>query len=1091
MKSLLRMSEDELALEEAGHGFQPGTALGVAAGSTVLSMAAMMLQFSPGDDVPIAGMDTLSGQLTIATGLGTGMLAAAWLIRGVMMKRLQWAVLISLLIHVCLCVALKITTVHVPVALAADVGDIHHPDHSLALPDYGGMEAPSQQQQEWDRVREAELTESQRHQIDRQQSDIEFDAQLDPVEAQQQRIAAANAPERRQQQMDVEVPDQQADLQKQQRQAEADAMQQLEVPQVQTSSVQQTDVQARQLDRSETSRSNAQRQAEELQSHNEMQVRASEIAARETAQARNELDVNPELSERQMAEAAVADAAAQSVEAARAADAARMSAEARQLQAARQQQAELNSDRRAQDSNARSEQSLQVQRRDVARSQSSASNNANLAFTDQVSAAMQRQASANSASAAAGNASAEAVNVSAAASAANRELNASASASQVNRSRTDLPAGTAGQGGGGGAPAIQSSPFGASTLQAGTIGRASGRQPGMELGDVAANFSDGAGGRSQASAASASAAGSRAEQVAVSGAASGTDLGRQLMAGGPSAAASGADRSATGLPSSTGRGSSAVGPSATDGNGQNMNLSMRTGDLSGGGSTNGFRAGSRLPGGSVADGLTSGTGRRSADVTLSGEALRAEAAGALVMVGPQAERGGDSGSGQRSSSGSILDGPRMSSVTRRSSGLPGSGRSGLPGGSGTAGSSLTSVSGPRGLSGRRPSSAAATPVIAGEGEVAAMIRRSVPGISSVATERISEAFSMRTPEARREAVQKLGGSDASEAAVDRGLEYLAAHQYAAGNWSMHDPNCKDHRCSDYATYESDPAATGLALLAFLGAGHTHRSGDYQQEVGRGLNWLIQNQASDGDLFNADHEFARFYSHGMAAIALCEAYGMTRDERLKQPAQKAIDFIMASQHAEFGGWRYQAQFESDTSVSGWQMMALKSGEMSGLQVKKTSYAGVTQWLNAVEDADAPGRFRYHPTKPVTDSMTAEGLLMREYLGAGRNDAHLQAGAAYLRSRLPRPDDRDVYYWYYGTQVMFHMQGPDWTEWNAALRDMLVDDQEKAGAVRGSWSPQVPTKDKWGNSGGRHYVTCLNLLMLEVYYRHLPLYIELQE
>lgn len=339
-------------------------------------------------------------------------------------------------------------------------------------------------------------------------------------------------------------------------------------------------------------------------------------------------------------------------------------------------------------------------------------------------------------------------------------------------------------------------------------------------------------------------------------------------------------------------------------------------------------------------------------------------------------------------------------------------------------------------------------------------------------------------------MSKLGGSDASEAAVARGLEWLANHQFAAGNWSIHDSNCKDHNCGGHGSYESDTAATGLALLAFLGAGHTHRSGEYQEVVQRGLAFLLERQGSDGDLFRAETEFCWLYSHGMASIALCEAFGMTKDSRLKQPAQQAINFIVAAQHPEYGGWRYRPQFESDTSVSGWQLMALKSAEIAGLNVPKSAYARVGTWLNSVEKADAPGRFSYHPTKATTPSMSAEGLLMRQYLGAGRSDDQLLAGASFLKQRLPREDARDVYYWYYATQVMFHMQGNHWDSWNGALRDMLVGSQDKAGPERGSWDPAGTNKDAWGQSGGRHYVTCLNLLMLEVYYRHLPLYLELQ-
>lgn len=118
-------------------------------------------------------------------------------------------------------------------------------------------------------------------------------------------------------------------------------------------------------------------------------------------------------------------------------------------------------------------------------------------------------------------------------------------------------------------------------------------------------------------------------------------------------------------------------------------------------------------------------------------------------------------------------------------------------------------------------------------------------------------------------------------------------------------------------------------------------------------------------------------------------------------------------------------------------------------------------------------------------------MRQYLGMKRDDPQLIAGANFLLTRLPDFGQRDSYYWYYATQVMFHMQGEHWTEWNGALRDMLVSSQAKEGAASGSWDPIRPTPEKWGSAGGRHYLTCLNLLMLEVYYRHLPLYLELEK
>jgi hypothetical protein len=117
------------------------------------------------------------------------------------------------------------------------------------------------------------------------------------------------------------------------------------------------------------------------------------------------------------------------------------------------------------------------------------------------------------------------------------------------------------------------------------------------------------------------------------------------------------------------------------------------------------------------------------------------------------------------------------------------------------------------------------------------------------------------------------------------------------------------------------------------------------------------------------------------------------------------------------------------------------------------------------------------------MTAEGLLCLQFLGVEHDDPRMRAGTAYLMKNLPRTDQKNTsYYWYYGTQVMFHLHGDSWNAWNAQLRDHLVDTQRKDGSMAGTWDP----RDNWENRAGRLYSTSLKLLMLEVYYRHLPLF-----
>jgi hypothetical protein len=375
----------------------------------------------------------------------------------------------------------------------------------------------------------------------------------------------------------------------------------------------------------------------------------------------------------------------------------------------------------------------------------------------------------------------------------------------------------------------------------------------------------------------------------------------------------------------------------------------------------------------------------------------------------------------------------------------------------------------------------------------------------------AEAYRQREPGRRAEVAQAWGGSEGTERAVEMGLEYFARRQFPDGHWSLHKlPEGVEDQDPALGEMEADSAATGLALLSYLGAGYTHLDDKYRGVVRRGMDWLIRHQKPDGDLFTGGTKYARFYSHGIAAIALCEAYGMTRDAELREPARKAIEFIVNTQHPTRGGWRYDVHpntgrsTETDTSVSGWMLMALKSAQMAGLEVPEEALEKVNAWLDTARAAGAAGQYVYNPHAMDTPeqragrqpnlAMTSEAMLMRMYLGFDRDDPGLLAGAKYLEENLPEVGTearplRDCYYWYYATQAMFQMQGDYWTAWNDRLRPLATSSQIQSGPQAGSWHPLRPVEDRWGRAAGRHYVTALHILILEVYYRHLPLFQEL--
>jgi len=342
---------------------------------------------------------------------------------------------------------------------------------------------------------------------------------------------------------------------------------------------------------------------------------------------------------------------------------------------------------------------------------------------------------------------------------------------------------------------------------------------------------------------------------------------------------------------------------------------------------------------------------------------------------------------------------------------------------------------------------------------------------------------------------------ATEEAIERGLAFLASRQTPEGHWSL-----QGH--GENVILQSDTAATGLCLLSFQGAGYTHQQHQYARVVSRGLEALVSMQQKNGSLYRSENPISdqnvAFYSHGIATLALCEAYGMSRDESLREPAQRAIDYIAESQHKQRGGWRYQPQVSSDTSVSGWMMMAIKSGELAGLSVPKATYDGIDRWLETAKASRGRSdRYSYNPFAPdtpaqrhgreITPTMTAVGMLMRMYSGWRRDNADMKSAADYLATFPPSLGDatspqRDTYYWYYATQVMFHMGGEHWEKWNQRLNPILVDEQIKVGPQSGSWDPVKPVPDRWSAHAGRLYLTTLNLLSLEVYYRHLPIYEE---
>jgi Squalene-hopene cyclase C-terminal domain/Prenyltransferase and squalene oxidase repeat len=379
---------------------------------------------------------------------------------------------------------------------------------------------------------------------------------------------------------------------------------------------------------------------------------------------------------------------------------------------------------------------------------------------------------------------------------------------------------------------------------------------------------------------------------------------------------------------------------------------------------------------------------------------------------------------------------------------------------------------------------------------------------------LPSVYQNRTLENRSMLVEKHGGSEATEKAVSDGLNWLARHQATDGSWSSRclgshgETRCEKGNACTGPGQPYAMAQTGLALLAFQGGGHYHfNQTQYSDAVRRGLDWLVQNQQPDGGLYGAGQNlslqrmFGRarnqqpdgglfrraassgyfMYEHGIATFALAEACAISIasrqpvDQRYLDAATKAVQFIERQQHTD-GGWRYTSSpsEHSDTSVSGWQVLALKTAKNAEIPVEKECVAKIERFFASCEMGH-DGRTGYLGQSQMTDATTGVGMLVHQFLLNSPKSPLVTQAARYLARR--GPGQNDYYLWYNCTLAMFQAGGDEWKRWNAEVRDTLTGLQEHQGCARGSWPPNDPR----GHTGGRIYSTALAVLTLEVYYR----------
>ena len=349
--------------------------------------------------------------------------------------------------------------------------------------------------------------------------------------------------------------------------------------------------------------------------------------------------------------------------------------------------------------------------------------------------------------------------------------------------------------------------------------------------------------------------------------------------------------------------------------------------------------------------------------------------------------------------------------------------------------------------------------------------------------RAHAAFGSRDPRVRKLLIERNGGDANTEAAVLLGLQWLSRTQDEDGSWDYTKYGVGEQQ-RDAQAHRAGVA--GLALLAFLGAGHNPRDpGPFRDTVAKAIQCLVAVQDAAG------HFPGALYAQGICTMALVEAYGLTNETQFLLPAQKGVDAIVAAQGMS-GGWDYQPRGgRGDTSVTGWQIMALKSARKVGIPFPNEVYDKAIAFLAAAsrengavgyEVGGAGGAWR------TTSALTAVGMNALLFMGVEAADPRVQKALAIILAALPkapRPQGNswnpraDIYFWYHGSLALSRLGGQEWAAWNAATKEILLALQDKGGDMKGSWRL---AGDPWGEHAGRVYFTALAIMALEVYYRY---------
>lgn len=315
------------------------------------------------------------------------------------------------------------------------------------------------------------------------------------------------------------------------------------------------------------------------------------------------------------------------------------------------------------------------------------------------------------------------------------------------------------------------------------------------------------------------------------------------------------------------------------------------------------------------------------------------------------------------------------------------------------------------------------------------------------------------------------------------LDWLARHQAPDGSWSSRrfSDVCRLNRCRGEGKTEHSLGVTSLALLAFLGDGQTHRSGMHKESVRRSLQYLMGVQIASGS-FQSRETKGRPFDNTLAALALCEAYGMTGGRVFKRPAQSAVDFVCRVEIPALSGSEGFPSGPRDATLTAWIAGLLRSAKMCELAVDEAAVRQTVRWADQLTDSQTGRAFASGAKDQVASRVVATTTSAWVRLcakGRARETPALVAPLQSLESNWPRWGVRggevDLSYWYFGSHVLVNFQKSDSRGWRRALYDAVLPTQHRNPQRDefGSWDPVGARSSELG----RVYATALTCLSLE--------------